>query len=66
VDGTLAERLAEGQLDDCDLTMRELQQVAHSFKATLRAIYHPRIAYPQPTQEEIERVARAEPVPGDR
>jgi len=66
IDATFAERLAEGQLDDCDLTMRELQQVAQSFKATLRAIYHPRIAYPQPTQEEIERVARAEPVTGDR
>ncbi len=66
IDGVIAERLAEGQLDDCDLTMRELQQIAHSFKATLRAIYHPRIAYPQPTQEEIERVARAEPLPGDR
>lgn len=66
IDGVIAERLAEGQLDDCDLTMRELQQIAHSFKATLRAIYHPRIAYPQPTQEELERVARAEPVPGDR
>lgn len=60
VDAIFAERLAEGQLDDCDLTMRELQEVANSFKSTLKAIYHPRIAYPNPTQEELEQVARAQ------
>ncbi len=58
IDGILAERLAEGQLDECDLTMRELQEVAASFKATLRAVYHPRIAYPSPAPEEIARIAQ--------
>jgi membrane-associated HD superfamily phosphohydrolase len=57
VDGIFAERLAEGQIDDCDITMRELQQVAESFKQTLRAVYHPRIEYPQPAPEEIAAVA---------
>ncbi len=57
VDGIFAERLAEGQLDDCDITMKELQRVAASFKATLRAVYHPRIEYPQPTPEEIAAIA---------
>jgi cyclic-di-AMP phosphodiesterase PgpH len=57
VDGILAERLAEGQLDECDITMRELQQVSESFKATLRAIYHPRIEYPNPTAEEMAIIA---------
>jgi hypothetical protein len=46
VDSVFAERLAEGQLDHCDITMRELQAVAASFKATLRAVYHQRIQYP--------------------
>ncbi|MCC6381037.1 MAG: HDIG domain-containing protein [Dehalococcoidia bacterium] len=59
VDGVFAERLAEGQLDDCDLTMRELQAVAASFKATLKAVYHPRIAYPQPGPEELARLAQS-------
>jgi len=58
IDGVFAERLAEGQLDECDLTMRELQDVAASFKATLRAVYHPRIAYPSPAPEEIARIAQ--------
>jgi len=58
VDGVLAERLAEGQLDECDITMRELQQVSESFKTTFRAIYHPRIEYPNPTPEEMAIIAR--------
>ncbi|MCC7366247.1 MAG: HDIG domain-containing protein [Dehalococcoidia bacterium] len=62
VDNIFAERLAEGQLDECDMTMRELQGVAASFKATLKAIYHPRIPYPTATPEELERIARG-PVP---
>jgi putative nucleotidyltransferase with HDIG domain len=61
VDGVFAERLAEGQLDESDITMRELQEVAASFKATLRAVYHPRVPYPGPTAEEIAGLARGEP-----
>jgi putative nucleotidyltransferase with HDIG domain len=61
VDSVFAERLAEGQLDDCDITMREIQQVATSFKTTLRAVYHPRIEYPQPAPEEIAALARNTP-----
>lgn len=60
VDAILAERLAEGQLDDCDITLRDLQVVARTFKATLRAVYHPRVKYPQPTPEEIASLARGE------
>ena len=52
VDGVINERLAEGQLDECDLTIRDLKAVAESFKASLRGIYHPRIEYPAPTTAE--------------
>ncbi len=60
VDSVFAERLAEGQLDECDITLRELQVVAASFKATLRAVYHPRVQYPSPTADEIATLARGE------
>jgi hypothetical protein len=64
VDSVFAERLAEGQVDECDITLRDLQAVAASFQAT-RAVYHPRVAYPSPTPEEIATLARAEtPMPG--
>lgn len=59
VEAVITERLSEGQLDDCDLTLRDLRTIAESFKATMRAVYHPRIQYPAPTQaEERRRVLR--------
>ena len=54
VDGVIAERVTEGQFDECDLTMRDLRIIGESFKATLRGIYHPRIEYPSPTAAEIQ------------
>ncbi|HXG36781.1 MAG TPA: HDIG domain-containing protein [Dehalococcoidia bacterium] len=56
VDAVINERVAEGQLDECDLTLRDLRTIARSFKATLRGIYHPRIEYPAPTKRELEAV----------
>jgi putative nucleotidyltransferase with HDIG domain len=52
VEEVLAERLAEGELDECDLTLRDLRTVAESFKRTLLGVYHPRIEYPEPTEPE--------------
>ncbi|HEU4759591.1 MAG TPA: HDIG domain-containing protein [Dehalococcoidia bacterium] len=54
VDGVIAERVAEGQMDDCDLTLRDLRVIGESFKATLRGVYHPRIEYPAPTAAELQ------------
>lgn len=40
-------RLMDGQLDECDLTLRELAKVEQSLVKSLCSIYHGRIAYPQ-------------------
>jgi putative nucleotidyltransferase with HDIG domain len=56
VDSVFSERMAEGQLDDSDLTLRDLRIVSDSFKATLRAMYHPRVEYPAPTPLEEARL----------
>jgi cyclic-di-AMP phosphodiesterase PgpH len=55
VDSVFSERIAEGQLDGSDLTLRDLRTVSDSFKATLRAMYHPRVEYPAPTPLEEAR-----------
>ena len=55
VEEVIAERMAEGQLDDSDLTLRDLRTIAESFKGTMRAVYHPRVQYPQPTALETRR-----------
>jgi putative nucleotidyltransferase with HDIG domain len=52
VDEVIAERVAEGELDECDLTLRQLRIVGESFKQTLRGVYHPRIEYPEPSAAE--------------
>jgi putative nucleotidyltransferase with HDIG domain len=38
--------LQDGQLDDCDISLRELRAIATSFLGVIYAIYHPRIEYP--------------------
>jgi len=38
--------LQDGQLDNCDFSLRELRAIANSFHTTLYTIYHPRIQYP--------------------
>jgi len=39
-------RLLDGQFDECDLSMREIQQIERSCVKSLLSIYHGRIAYP--------------------
>jgi len=38
--------LQDGQLDECDFSLRELRAIALSFHSTLYMIYHPRLEYP--------------------
>jgi len=54
VEAVINERLAEHQLDDCDLTLRELRAIGEAFRAALRGVYHPRLEYPPPTAAEHE------------
>jgi putative nucleotidyltransferase with HDIG domain len=39
-------RLLDGQFDDCDMTMRDLDRVEKSLVKTLLSIYHGRLSYP--------------------
>ena len=36
----------DGQLDECDLTLRDLEQISSSFIQFLPSIYHERVGYP--------------------
>jgi putative nucleotidyltransferase with HDIG domain len=44
-------RLSSGQLDETDLTLRDLDELINSFTTTLRGIYHPRLEYPSAKKE---------------
>jgi len=37
---------SDGQLDECELTLRDLHEIARSFNKTLSGIFHHRIEYP--------------------
>ncbi len=39
---------SDGQLDECELTLKDLNQIAKSFTKTLSGIFHSRIEYPEP------------------
>ncbi len=39
----------DGQLDECELTLKDLHEIAKSFNMTLGGIFHHRIEYPEST-----------------
>ncbi len=42
----IRKRVADGQLDDCDLKFNELHEIAESFRHTISSMMHSRVAYP--------------------
>lgn len=60
VEQVIEERVKSGQLDDCDLTLRDIDRIKRTFVQVLDGIYHPRIEYPAaPTRRAEEAVAVA-------
>jgi cyclic-di-AMP phosphodiesterase PgpH len=47
---------SDGQLDECELTLKDLHEIAKSFNSTLGGIFHHRVEYP-------ESVAKITPTP---
>ena len=54
VNRIIGERLQDGQFDECDLTLRDLERIREAFVAQLLGMYHQRIAYPQSKIVELE------------
>src|SRR2546426_6220652 len=57
----IEERIADRQLDECDLTLGDLTIIADRFRFTLMTMLHSRIAYPR--QETKFAVTRDESLP---
>lgn len=62
IKNTVENRVAAGQLDETDLTLRDLDTIVESFATTLRGIYHPRIEYPKIEKEKVP-VGKLDPTP---
>jgi len=50
----IEERLGDGQFDECDLTLRDIERIREAFVQQLLGMYHQRIAYPQNKVVELE------------
>jgi len=47
IDDIIKKRFIEGELDECELTLRDLTKIKRSFLKILVGIYHQRIKYPE-------------------
>ena len=50
----IEERISDDQFDECDLTLRDIEQIREAFVAQLLGMYHERVAYPQNKVVELE------------
>ncbi len=53
VDRVIRERLEDGQLDDADLTFRQITEIRRVFLTMLEGVYHPRVEYPEVRRELV-------------
>jgi len=47
---TIKTRLDQGQLDECNLTLRDLKDIQAAFVSVLKGVFHPRVKYPEPVK----------------
>jgi cyclic-di-AMP phosphodiesterase PgpH len=57
-------KFIDGQLEECDLTLKDMNKIADSFVRVLMGIYHTRLRYPE--AEESDGAANGRPANGDR
>jgi len=51
IKSVVKDKLELGELDETQLTLRDLEEIINSFRSTLRGVYHPRIQYPIPESD---------------
>jgi membrane-associated HD superfamily phosphohydrolase len=60
-----ADRIAQGQLDESPLTLRDLEITKSAFCSVLTSLYHPRVEYPETTDNTAEAGEVVSPLPDD-
>jgi hypothetical protein len=51
-------QIQDGQLDDCQFSLKELKTIASSFLETLDSVFHPRVEYPGYDFEDKQKPRR--------
>lgn len=52
INGIFKGRILDGHLQDCGLTLGDIEKLKESFFATIRTMHHNRIAYPKPKADD--------------
>jgi membrane-associated HD superfamily phosphohydrolase len=52
------EKLTSGELDECDVTTRDLDQIRGAFVEMLHGVFHPRVKYPEEVKEKLDGESR--------
>ena len=55
VDNIINSKVQEGQLNECDLTLKDIEKIKMCFLKTLSGIYHQRIEYPKENIKKLEK-----------
>ena len=63
-------KLEDGQLSDCELSLRDIDQICEAFSGILKGVYHERIEYPKVSQyisdKQNAAAVTADPAPSDK
>lgn len=57
IERIVRDRLADGQLDDCELTFKDLEKIIASFTRSLTGMLHARIEYPRALEAPVRKLA---------
>jgi hypothetical protein len=57
IERIVRDRLSDGQLDECELTFKDLEKVITSMTRTLTSLLHARVEYPAGNTNELRRLA---------
>jgi len=60
VRNVIKDRLNDGQLDECDLTFKDLDMIANAFVRVLNGIFHSRVEYPDSVLKAMEKKKKGE------
>lgn len=67
IDRIIEQRIHDGQLDQADITLRDIELIKQAFLEVLQGLYHPRVRYPQPrTHSGLPLPSTIESVPTTR
>jgi cyclic-di-AMP phosphodiesterase PgpH len=57
IDRIVRDRLADGQLDECELTFKDLEKITSSMTRSLTSLLHARVEYPAGDTSDLRRLA---------